>query len=238
MRIVEKLLERDVSGNYIYKGIDPSAQRYQSIYTACRRGYLPVVKFLLNMKDGKYVVPGMNGVDFSSVLSAAINWNQEGIVKWLLRMNKVGEYVLPGMYGVNLIQALWDAIRQDDTKVVSVLLKMENGKYVLPGMNGVDLTLVLSAAIEGHRKRIVKWLLRMNKVGEYVLPGMSGVDLTRALSTAIKWSWNDRGLDIVNFLLSKSPDGSYLLSGIKVTEDMLRISNQSPKLRELLERHL
>ena len=45
-------------------------------------------------------------------------------------------------------------------------------------------------------------------------------------------------MDIVKFLLRKSPDGSYLLPGVKVMEDMLMIMGQRPEMRGLLEMHL
>ena len=45
-------------------------------------------------------------------------------------------------------------------------------------------------------------------------------------------------MDIVKFLLRKSPDGSYLLPGVKVMEDMLMITGQRPELTNLLKMHL
>lgn len=67
------------------------------------------------------------------------------------------------------------------------------------------------------------------KGGECVVSGMKCVDPTRALSLAVY----SHKMTIADYLLSKSSEGSCLLLGVKVTEDMLTIVGQSSEMREL-----
>ena len=73
------------------------------------------------------------------------------------------------------------------------------------------------------------------KDGKYVFPQMNNAVLTRALRMAIN---RDRLL-IVRFLLSlRVLENSYLHPGVEVTEDMLTIAGQGPRIKELLIKHL
>ena len=97
-------------------------------------------------------------------------------------------------------------------------------------MNGVDFASVLSVAIEKKQSYLVKGLLRMKK-GEhkYVLPGMNDVDLTPVLKSAIL----SQQKEVVELLLRRALDGSYLHPGVGVTRDMLTIPDICPGMREL-----
>jgi hypothetical protein len=139
---------------------------------ACEVGDYGLVEYLLCRIDyGKYVLPGMKGVNFTRGLKSAIRWHQMKILRFFLTM-KDGKYVLPGLKGVDLGEALVAAIMWNRLEMVRFLLKMEYGGYVLLGMNSIDLAQVLTTAIKENRIELVEWLLRMNEFGEYVLPGI------------------------------------------------------------------
>ena len=95
-------------------------------------------------------------------------------------------------------------------------------------MSGIEFTWGLKSAIRWNQRKILKFLLKMED-GRHVLPGMEYVNLDHALSTAI----NANKMEVIRFLLERALDGSYLLPGVKVTEDMLTLPYLGREMRDV-----
>ena len=124
-KIVTKLLERDESGNYIHKNIDPSARDHQSIAYACGGGHWEVVEFLLQIHDGKYVLPKIEGVDLTCALGCATRGDRIRTVRFLLRKASDGSYLLPGM-SVRDYMLRWLDPNSESTKLLQMHLGMRH----------------------------------------------------------------------------------------------------------------
>ena len=118
-------------------GVPPKLEQLADVL---KRVYIGGIRRFLNMEDGRYVLPEMDGVDlvpamnsvnFTSVLSAVIEEDEIDILKWLLSMKKGGEYVLPGMDRVDFTEALSIAIKENRMEIVRFLLKMNDGGGIM-----------------------------------------------------------------------------------------------------------
>lgn len=159
-----------------------------------------------------------------------------GLVDYLLEQTLNGDFVFTltnpaADDNMPLISACW----RGDRGIVERLLERDrSGNYIYKGIDpSAQDYEAIAQVCSGDDLELVKFLLKRED-GNYVLPQIEGVNLCRALFTAIEH--NQKG--IVEFLLSKSSDGSYLLPGVKVTTEMLRTGDPSPELRNLLAMHL
>ena len=94
--VVSMLLKLDAQGTYIYRDINPAFNGYLGLVMACIKNHLPVVELLLKKCDGRFVLPGMEGVPLrQKALDVATSCQHDDIVAFLLQRDSQGQALFP-----------------------------------------------------------------------------------------------------------------------------------------------
>ena len=230
----------DNAGNPVAPGLGLTTLKTDTLYQAIVvNKNLEGIQYLVKLKDSDLRFAEFELVDRdNTALCYACQAGNYNLVKDLLRKAPNGQFILPltnpvVWYNKPFISACYSG----NVEIVKMLMERDtSGKYIYNGIDpsAQDYLGIVTACLYSHLD-VVKFLLEM-KDGKYVLPEINSVDLALALSNAIEfeWNWDNIDLNIMEFLLSKSPDGSYLLFKVEGMEDILTMFDRRYKMRKHL----